>query len=313
MSRDRLHVLIAGGGVAALESLLALRALAGERVDITLPRPRRDFLFRPTAVAGAFDAASAATRSTRSRRPCRPDHPRSLEGSTRAIGRRHGRRHRIPFDALIVAGTVASRFRARSGSRPRRRRRAAHVVADAVAGDVRRSRSTSRGATWALPAYELALLTAGALREQWRAAVVVARHARGAAARAVRPKARAPSRLCWTRGRHPASHPSRPSAVSVARAYSPKALRSRGPGDASEVRGPGITAFPTTSRFHPVDEHGRLRASTASTPPVTCTAFPLKQGGLAAQQADAVARRSPRRSAPAAGQAVSPRAARHCC
>jgi NADPH-dependent 2,4-dienoyl-CoA reductase/sulfur reductase-like enzyme len=33
------RVLIAGGGVAGLETLLALRALAGDRVDITILAP----------------------------------------------------------------------------------------------------------------------------------------------------------------------------------------------------------------------------------------------------------------------------------
>ncbi len=41
MTRDRLHVVIASGGVAAVESLLALRELAGEKVEITLSRGRR--------------------------------------------------------------------------------------------------------------------------------------------------------------------------------------------------------------------------------------------------------------------------------
>ena len=39
MSRGRPHVLIAGGGVAGLETLLALRALAADRVDITILAP----------------------------------------------------------------------------------------------------------------------------------------------------------------------------------------------------------------------------------------------------------------------------------
>ena len=41
---DRLHVVIAGGGVAALETLLALKALAGHLVDVTLVSPTREFL-----------------------------------------------------------------------------------------------------------------------------------------------------------------------------------------------------------------------------------------------------------------------------
>src|SRR5687767_9821261 len=47
-------VLIVGGGVAALEALMALRALAGERVRITLAAPDPDFVYRPMAVAEPF-------------------------------------------------------------------------------------------------------------------------------------------------------------------------------------------------------------------------------------------------------------------
>src|SRR6266571_112331 len=48
------HVLIAGGGVAALEATLALRALAEDRVAITLVAPESDFVYRPLAVAEPF-------------------------------------------------------------------------------------------------------------------------------------------------------------------------------------------------------------------------------------------------------------------
>jgi len=51
---DRLHVLIAGGGVAALEAALALRALAEDRVEVELLAPEDDFTHRPMAVAEPF-------------------------------------------------------------------------------------------------------------------------------------------------------------------------------------------------------------------------------------------------------------------
>ena len=54
-----LHVLIAGGGVAALETMMALHALAGDRVRITLLAPERDFHYRPMAVAEPFTIAHA--------------------------------------------------------------------------------------------------------------------------------------------------------------------------------------------------------------------------------------------------------------
>src|SRR5204863_991199 len=49
-----LRVLIAGGGVAALEATLALRTLAIDAVSIELVAPEADFTYRPLAVAEPF-------------------------------------------------------------------------------------------------------------------------------------------------------------------------------------------------------------------------------------------------------------------
>ena len=53
-SPARPRVLIAGGGVAGLETLLALHALAGDRVDITLVTPDLRFVNRSMAVDQPF-------------------------------------------------------------------------------------------------------------------------------------------------------------------------------------------------------------------------------------------------------------------
>jgi sulfide:quinone oxidoreductase len=53
------EVLIVGGGVAALEALIALRALASHRVRITLAAPSDDFIQRPLTVAEPFEAGFA--------------------------------------------------------------------------------------------------------------------------------------------------------------------------------------------------------------------------------------------------------------
>ena len=53
------RVLIAGGGVAALEAALALRALAEERVDIELVGPEPHFWYRPLSVAEPFELGEA--------------------------------------------------------------------------------------------------------------------------------------------------------------------------------------------------------------------------------------------------------------
>jgi sulfide:quinone oxidoreductase len=54
MSRARRHVLIAGGGVAGLETLLALRALAADRVDITILAPELKFVNRSMSAQQPF-------------------------------------------------------------------------------------------------------------------------------------------------------------------------------------------------------------------------------------------------------------------
>ena len=53
------RVLIAGGGVAGLEALLALRDLAGDRVELTLLSPEAEFVYRPMAVAEPFGRGRA--------------------------------------------------------------------------------------------------------------------------------------------------------------------------------------------------------------------------------------------------------------
>jgi sulfide:quinone oxidoreductase len=51
---SRPHVVIAGGGVAALEALIALRKLAGDGLRMTLVAPEPDFVYRPMATAEPF-------------------------------------------------------------------------------------------------------------------------------------------------------------------------------------------------------------------------------------------------------------------
>ena len=49
------RVLIAGGGVAALEAALALRELGEGRVSVEMLAPEPQFWYRPLAVAEPFD------------------------------------------------------------------------------------------------------------------------------------------------------------------------------------------------------------------------------------------------------------------
>src|SRR5947209_7817124 len=63
MPRRHEHVLIAGGGVAALEAVLALRAEIGQHVRLTLLASEREFVYRPVTVAEAFGQGEARSYS----------------------------------------------------------------------------------------------------------------------------------------------------------------------------------------------------------------------------------------------------------
>ena len=113
MSRDRLHVVIAGGGVAAVETLLALRELAGRRVEITLLSPERRVPLPPGhGRRGLRSRRSAQLRARRHRRlrGRRRDHlGSSREQSPRASALLHRRRHADPVRRPDVAsGAIAT-------------------------------------------------------------------------------------------------------------------------------------------------------------------------------------------------------------
>ena len=55
---SRFRLLVAGGGVAALEGMLALRELVGSRIDLELVSSAREFMLRATAVGEPFGYAA---------------------------------------------------------------------------------------------------------------------------------------------------------------------------------------------------------------------------------------------------------------
>ena len=55
----KLRVVIAGGGVAALETVLALADLASEETAVTVLAPNEEFVYRPMTVREPFAYGSA--------------------------------------------------------------------------------------------------------------------------------------------------------------------------------------------------------------------------------------------------------------
>jgi sulfide:quinone oxidoreductase len=160
------RVVVAGGGVAGLEAILALRAHAGDLVDITLLEPAIDLVDRPMLVARQFAAGHAArTPIARILAPARVTHRRERLQSvdTTAGTVRTDTGDELPYDSLVVT----------LGARPVPADKQASTFSpddpDAIAGllrDLEEGYSKSvafvipPGPVWPLPAYELALLTA---------------------------------------------------------------------------------------------------------------------------------------------------------
>src|SRR5215208_5580406 len=59
----QLDVVVAGAGVAGLETLIALRSLAGGRVRITVVAPEDEFVYRPQSVGEPFGSRPAQRRA----------------------------------------------------------------------------------------------------------------------------------------------------------------------------------------------------------------------------------------------------------
>jgi sulfide:quinone oxidoreductase len=297
------HVVIVGGGVAGLEALLALRALVGDRVALTLVSKDDWFVDRPVTVAEPFGfrsaarhplaeiaaefdaefvhAAATAVDAAEHRVACEGGPDLSFDTLVLAPGARP----QPAFGGAITFGLEGSAQgvkemlgRLRNGGAKR-----AAFVAPSTTG-------------WLLPLYELALMTAGELARS---------HVEGVELRLLSPEER-PLALF---GEQPSA--------SVARLLAAAGIEFTG---GTEVKvdggqltlgasgdlvaadyvvtlpllsGPGLAGVPTRRPhdFIPVDEYGRVKGLTDVYAAGDTIDFPVKQGGLAAQQADAVAER----------------------
>ncbi len=299
-ARGRGRVVIAGGGVAALEALLALRELAGDRIQLVLLSPEREFLYRPVTVAEAFDRGEARVYelaeivSRDGSGEVVWDSLAAVDPEERVAVSSSG--ERIGYDALVVAAGAIAReplpgaltFRGRADVLALR-----EVLDELVAGRARSVALTLPSERmWALPIYELALMTAAHLRERGASATVwlVTPEEEPlelfgpAAARAIEPMLKARGIRLRTS--------SRPALVRD------RVLVLAGAGEVyvdrvitlAQLEGPRLPGLPHDRHgFVPVDEHGRVQGLENVYAAGDITAFPLKQGGLAAQQADAVA------------------------
>jgi sulfide:quinone oxidoreductase len=297
---ERQRVLIAGAGIAGIEAALALRDLAGDRVDVELCDPRDEFSFRPFAVGEPYGSARIFRYDMeRLAEGCdasfRCESIVSVDAERRVAVTRDG--EHLFYDYLILAsgvrmlwgvpGAVTFWGDADEGQ-------TGEVIGQLRDGMLRHLVFTMpAGCSWASPLYELALLGATELAKagigRTRITIVTPEDA--------------PLALFGRRGGEQVGELLQDRGIEVIAGAHPVEFAARHlqivPNDEIEAdaavslprlegrRIPGIPQGP--EGFIGVDEHGRTlgleRVYTAG----DITAFPLKLGGVATQQADAVA------------------------
>jgi sulfide:quinone oxidoreductase len=162
---SRHQVLIAGGGVAALEAALALRAHAGSHVDVTLVAPETHFTYRPLSVGQPFGLGGAVRYELSAL--ARNGGFAYRRGTVAAVD--PDRRcvsvdgEDVVYDSLILAlGARASSAvdGAVTFDGPRSVERVARALAHlSQAGGGTAAFVAPPGVDWTLPIYELALMT----------------------------------------------------------------------------------------------------------------------------------------------------------
>ena len=296
-------VLIVGGGVAGLETLLALRALAGDRVDVTILAPELKFINRSMAVDQPFKPQRV--RGIRLQHTAAELDARWHHG---ALGRVEHEQHRVvtkagdelPYDKLVLA----------IGAHPEREWTSEGVLTYHDGRDgpsyrlllhqLRQGRISRlafvrpSGASWPLPLYDLALMTASMCSEHGLSEVELSLITPEEKPLGIfgNPASAAIRRLLDDSGIavHTSSYglPTGPGWLDIA----PGDRRLRVDRIVTQPRlvGPRLRGIPAgRDGFIHTDSHGRIAGRDDVFAAGDATAFPIKQGGLAAQQADAIA------------------------
>ena len=298
-SRPWGRVVIAGGGFAALETLLALRALGDDWARVELIAPSPTFEYRPAATMQAFDprearnydlqaiAADLGATFHRARL-------QSVSPQNRYV--RHSSGARLSYDDLVLAiGARASAGIA--GALTFRDQRDLPlfdgVLRDVLDGAARRLVfALPEGRSYPVPLYELALLCAG----------MIADHDLNASITIVSPEAAPLAAFGDKPSRVVADLLAQRGVSFVGRAQGCQVRRGAlvlGSGDVIEadrvvavprLSGPRITGVPTDPYgFVPTDADGRVVGLRHVYAAGDMTTFPVKQGGIATQQADRIA------------------------
>ena len=292
-------VVIAGAGVAGLEAALALRRLAGDRVELELIAADPVFTHRPAAVAEPFGLATAQrfdVRAVAERADARLRPGTLVEVDPGAGVAVLDSGERVGFDMLLVACGARARaavpgaltFRGPPDVPAYR-----ELLGDVRSGAIRElAFAVPHGVVWELPLYELALLTAAHAGQHGRELHPVLITPEERALDRFGPAASSATEAVL------AEHGIRflPNTVPIGVAGRRLSLAPHGALDADRcvalpvLEGRRIAGLPHSfDGFLETDEHGRVHGLEHVFAAGDITRYPAKQGGIAALQADAAA------------------------
>jgi sulfide:quinone oxidoreductase len=296
-----MNVLIAGGGPAALEAALALHRIAGDRVATTVLAPEDEYSYRPLSVLSPFAAGEAtAYPLARIAADVGFTHLRGRLDAVDAVAHtvQTDGGAQLSYDVLLVAlgarpVTTLEHAVAFTGSAKDEER--LHGIVQDVEGGYLRSFAfvVPDGSTWPLPLYELALMLA---ERAFDMGAELELHL-------VTPEASPLSIFGPEASREVAKLLTEAGIVLHTDVIGESAGFGRlrlGPlGDILAVQrvitlprleGPAIAGLPSDpDGFLVTDLHGRVPGVPDVYAAGDLTAFPIKQGGIACQQADAAA------------------------
>ncbi len=312
-----LRVLIAGGGVAGLEALLALRDLAGKQVELRLLSREDEFVYRPMAVAEPFGRGRADRERLADIVPGLG--AELIHGELAKVDGEHrtaitSAGERLSYDALLVAVGARSEPafpRALTWTPETDSELFRGLLRDLEEGYTKRvAFVVPPGVAWALPAYELALMTAwqawGMGHDDVEVTVYTPEDAPlglfGSRATAALREDLEEAGVRAETGVYVTDDPQTPDRLVLHPGE--RTLDAERVVALPRAAGPGLRGLPSDSRgFVLTDLHGKVPGVEAVWAAGDAIAFPVKQGGLASQQADAAAESI----AAAAGVDIEPR------
>jgi sulfide:quinone oxidoreductase len=297
---DTLRVVIVGGGVAALETALALAHLAPERTDVTLIAPNTEFVYRPMTVGEPF-ALGRARRYPLERIASDAgadlvvDELSWVNPHTNTV---HTKGEQgIEYDALVLAPGARARERYAHALTidDRCLDETLHgLIQDIEGGYVRSLAFVSPGRmAWPLPLYELALMTVGRAYDLCvELSTTIITPEDSPLAIFGRAASDAVAELLDSAQIHSinSAYAEIPNCGEVVINPGDRRLKVDRVIALPELFGPYVPGIPRGEHgFVPVGRHGEVLGLERVYAAGDATQFPVKHGGIAAQQADVVA------------------------